>query len=127
MIKNSTLRYLAWILGAWILSWGVALSVPAFAAPYPPAGTTSAAHRGADLAVNIPAHIRSGGWDSEFILEEQENSDTDAPALTDLEQPQAIAAASPMFQRAAATVQVRTPYPALPAEPRFLRNRRLLN
>ncbi len=128
MLKNSTLRYLACILGAWILSWGLALSFPAIAALHTPVGMTTAAHHGANLAVNTPAHIQSGGGDAEFILEERENPDTDAPALTDLEQPQVIAAAgSPALQRAAVSVHIRAPHSALPAEPRFLRNRRLLN
>ncbi len=126
-MKQSTVRYLTYILAAWILSWGVALSFPAFAALHPSAGATVQAHHGKNLAINIPAHTRPGGLDDEFILIEQENPGTDAPALTDLEQPQTIAAAGPLtFPRAAILVQVYTPLSTLPAEPRFLRFRRLL-
>jgi hypothetical protein len=127
LIKNSKLRSLAYILAVWILPCGMVLPLPAFAMLQAPVCTATAAHHKADLAMNKPAHTRSGSWNAEFILSEQENPGTDAPAVTQIERPQTIAASgSPAFPRAAVSVQVRALYSPSSAEPRFLRYGRLL-
>ncbi|MHB8729264.1 MAG: hypothetical protein ACYC9K_09570 [Sulfuricaulis sp.] len=127
-MKNSAVRYLACILGAWATAWGMASSFPAFAALHPPSNTKIESHRGVNLALNNPAHTRLGNWGHEFILENEEGLVTGASAATDLERSQTIAVLDPVtLQRTALPVHVGMPHSTSFAEPRFLRYRRLLN
>jgi hypothetical protein len=127
-MKNPTVRYLVCFLGAWIASEGMVLSLPALAAPRPPASAMIETYYGMDLAVDTPASIGLGNVDRELLLGEQDSLGTDVSALPGLEPSQTLAAVdSPTHQRVAVTVQACPLYSTMFVEPRFLRYCRILN
>jgi hypothetical protein len=126
MIRNFAVRYLAWILAAWMGSWCMALSTVGVAAERPPAGMMSVEYRAAVLATSVMPGRGTG--DNEIILDEQDAVDSDAATLAGLEDSQPFTFAFDVpGQRDAVYERARAWRNVSIMEPRFLRYSRLLN
>lgn len=128
MGKNNTVQLLTWILGAWIMSWGLTFAAPAYIHPSSLESATKCAHHALALALFAPLPNALGGEDHESVLDEQDPPEADAPTLSDLDDTQAPPSVGDVqYQRAAFSARSTHLGSLYLVEPRFLRYSRLLN
>lgn len=128
MINHFITKYLVWVLAAWIGSWCVASPTAGVAAERSPAGVTSVDYRSADLVTSASMPGRRGNGDNPIVLDDPEAVDSDAAALTDLEDLQVVALTGDApYQGVAVYERPGAWCTASFVEPRFLRYSRLLN
>lgn len=127
-MKNIAMKYLVWILAAWIGSGYMTLSSASIAADCLTVGMTSVESRAADQVTSASMPDRHGNGDESIILDEPDAVDSDAAAPTGLEDTQVFAVAGDVpHQRIAVEHGRALPWPATSfVEPRFLRYARLL-
>lgn len=127
-MRTDIARWLTWILGAWLVSWGLTFAAPAAGTASATESVTNRAHHALELALSAPLPNALGGEDHESVLDERDPSEADAPALSGVENTQAFALVGDVqFQRMALPARICHLDSITLVEPRFLRYSRLLN
>lgn len=125
---RNIIRCLIWILAAWIGSWYLTLSTAVVAAEHPPEGVMKVDYPAADLATTASLPDRRGNGDNEIILDDQDDLDADAVALTGLKDRQFFTPVGYLpYHHVAVAVHTSALRSAPLVEPRFLRYSRLLH
>jgi len=128
MGNNNTVRLLTWIVGAWVVSWGLMFSAPASTAACSPESAISDAHHALELVISTPLPNAFDGGDHESILDDQDPPEAEAPPFTRAEDAQVFAPiVDVQFQRVALPACTGHLDSKSLVEPRFLRYSRLLN
>lgn len=126
-MRTNTARWLSWILGVWIVSWGLMFPAPAGAA-CALESVTSGAHHPLEPAMSAPSCDQPGGGDRRSILDDQDDLDADVTASIGPRDTQFPAPVSALLPNPFAISATRAGawHSASIVEPRYLRYGRLL-
>ena len=128
MRSKNIARWLAGILGVWLVSWGLAFAAPASTDASAPQSASSCAHHALELALTAPLPNAFDGRDHESVLDEQDPPEAEAPTLFGVENMQAFAPVGDVQYQRMTLPAPRAHLDSPPlVEPRFLRYSRLLN